>query len=560
MASNVNISILSAVKKFFEILKFDRKDISAIYFFAILGGLIALSLPLGIQYIITFVQANSISVSIVVLISIVLIGVFVNGLLQIRQMEIIEKIEQKIFVRYAFEFADRIPKFDVEQLDQYHLPELVNRFFDSTALIKSIEKILLDIPAAIIQIFFGLVLLSFYHPVFIAFGALLVIVLAIIIKYTSPRGFETSLTASDHKYSIAAWLQEIAAEIKTFKYARKTNIHIHKTDEDVTGYLVARTNHFKILVMQYWSFISFKIIIIATMLIVGSILLVNQQINIGQFIASDIVIILIINSIEKLIQSFDKVYDTLTSVEKLSKVVNAPIETDGSVHLPNTNKGMQIDMKQVNFHYVDGKLALKNINLHIPAGALVQLSGASGSGKSSFLRLLTGAFNNYSGNLLVDDMPIHNYVLADLRGQTGILFGRQEVFKGTLLENIAMGDDSITPQSILQLAEQIGFHTYINDLPNGLYTQIDPIGKRFSQKVRKDILLMRSLIGNSRLLLLEEPCSHRSEKEIQMLIEFLRNKKQNATIIITTEHEVMKHLFDMFIVLQNGEIVLNEVK
>jgi ABC-type bacteriocin/lantibiotic exporter with double-glycine peptidase domain len=318
----------------------------------------------------------------------------------------------------------------VEQLDQYHLPVLVNRFFDSTGLIKSSEKNLLAIPAAIIQIFFGLVLLSFYHPVFIAFGALLVIVLAIIIKYTSPRGFETSLTASDHKYSIAAWLQEIAAEIKTFKYARKTNIHFHKTDEDVTGYLVARTNHFKILVMQYWSFISFKIIIIATMLIVGSILLVNQQINIGQFIASDIVIILIIISIE-LIPSFDKVYDTLTSVEKLSKVVNAPIETDGSVHLPNTNKGMQIDMKQVNFHYVDVKLALKNIKLHIPAGALVQLSGASGSSKSSFLRLLTGAFTNYSRNVLVDDMPIHNYLLADLRGQTGILFGQQEVFKGT---------------------------------------------------------------------------------------------------------------------------------
>lgn len=199
MAKSINISIISAIKKFFEILRFDRRDISAIYFFAILGGLISLSLPLGIQYIISFVQANTISVSIIVLISIVLIGVFVSGLLQIRQMEIIEKIEQKIFVRYALEFADRIPKLDVEKLDNYHLPELVNRFFDSTALIKSIEKILLDIPAAIIQIFFGLILLSFYHPVFIAFGALLVIVLAVIIKYTLPRGFETSLTASNYK-------------------------------------------------------------------------------------------------------------------------------------------------------------------------------------------------------------------------------------------------------------------------------------------------------------------------------------------------------------------------
>lgn len=140
MTKTANISIIGAAKKFFEILKFDRRDIYAIYFFAILGGLISLSLPLGIQYIISFVQANTISISIVVLISIVLISVFINGLLQIRQMEIIEKIEQKIFVRYALEFADRIPKLDVEKLDHYHLPELVNRFFDTTALIKSIEK------------------------------------------------------------------------------------------------------------------------------------------------------------------------------------------------------------------------------------------------------------------------------------------------------------------------------------------------------------------------------------------------------------------------------------
>jgi ABC-type bacteriocin/lantibiotic exporter with double-glycine peptidase domain len=560
MVNNTNISIFKAITKFFELLKFDRKDISAIYFFAVLGGLISLSLPLGIQYIISFVQANSISVSIVLLIFIVLVGVFVSGLLQIRQMEIIEKIEQKIFVRYALEFADRIPKLDVEQLDNYHLPELVNRFFDSTSLIKSIEKILLDIPTAIIQIFFGLVLLSFYHPVFIAFGALLVIVLTVIIKYTSPRGFETSLKASDYKYSIAAWFQEMAAEIKTFKYARSGNIHIKKADEDINGYLIARTQHFRILVMQYWSFISFKIIIVATMLIVGSVLLINQQINIGQFIASDIVIILIINSIEKLIQSLDKVYDTLTAVEKLSKVVHAPIEREGSLLIPNSQAGMQIAMHQVNFTYPDGKLALKQIEVNIPAGALVQLCGESGSGKSSFLRLLTGAFQHYTGNILIDGMPINNYQLADLRSKTGILFSRQDVFKGTLLENITMNDATINAQDVLSLAKQIGFYTYISELPLGLYTPIDPIGKRLSQKVKKDILLMRALIGNARLLLLEEPCAHKSDEEIEKLLKFLSSKKQHTTIIITTEAPMKKSFFDIFIQLQNGEIVIMEEK
>ena len=117
------------------LLKADRKDISAIYFYAILAGLVQLSLPLGIQSIINFVLAGVISTSIVVLIVLVVGGTFLGGLLQIRQLQVIEKLKQKIFVRYSLEFADRIPKLNVEKLDQYHLPELINRFFEVPSLV-----------------------------------------------------------------------------------------------------------------------------------------------------------------------------------------------------------------------------------------------------------------------------------------------------------------------------------------------------------------------------------------------------------------------------------------
>ena len=170
----------------------------------------------------------------------------------------------------------------------------------------------------IITLVFGLILLAFYHPVFIAFGALLVIIVLLIVRFTSAQGMATSLEASDYKYKIAAWLQDMARNIKTFKYSKGTSLHLRKADDLTSDYLKARTNHFKILVTQYWSFISFKIIITAAMLVVGAVLLVDNQINIGQFIAADIVIISIINSVEKLIASLDKVYDTLTSVEKIN--------------------------------------------------------------------------------------------------------------------------------------------------------------------------------------------------------------------------------------------------
>ncbi|MCY7291730.1 MAG: hypothetical protein LH615_06040, partial [Ferruginibacter sp.] len=225
------ISLLSALRKLHKLIMTDKKDVSAVYFFAIAGGLISLTLPLGIQTIISFVMAAKLSTSIVVLIIIVIAGVFLNGLLQIRQLQVIERIRQKIFTRYSLEFSYQIPKIDAEAMDNYYLPEVVNRFFDIPALAKSIEKILVDIPTSVIQIILGLILLAFYHPVFIVFGIFVFVALILIIRITSPRGFETSFIASGYKYETAGWLEEMARAAKTFKFIKDALLHLKKSDK-----------------------------------------------------------------------------------------------------------------------------------------------------------------------------------------------------------------------------------------------------------------------------------------------------------------------------------------
>ena len=298
MAENNQPTPAGAAKKFFTLLRLEKKDISTIYVYAILAGLVNFATPLGIQTIISFVLAGSLSTSIIVLIVMVVVAVFIGGLLQVRQMQVIEKIQQKIFVRYSLEFANRLPKLDIEKMSSYYLPELVNRFFDTASLQKGIEKLLLDIPSAVIQILFGVVLLSLYHPVFIGFGVVLLVLLYFILRNTLPTGFAANVESSDYKYKTAAWLEEMARVVKTFKYSKGTSLNIEKADGYISNYLDSHTIYFKILVTQFWSLIGFKVIITASMLIVGSILLVDQQINIGQFIAADIVIIRVIGSVE----------------------------------------------------------------------------------------------------------------------------------------------------------------------------------------------------------------------------------------------------------------------
>ncbi|MFC4233493.1 ATP-binding cassette domain-containing protein [Parasediminibacterium paludis] len=549
MASNSNASIGSSLKKFYKILLLDKQDISSIYAFAILAGIVQLSLPLGIQTIISFVMAGSVSTSIVILIVLVVFGTFLNGLLQVRQLEIIEKLKQKIFLRYGLEFSDRLPKLDTEKLDKYYLPELVNRFFDTISLQKGLDKLLLDLPAAIIQTLLGLLLLAFYHPIFIGFGALMLLIIILILRYTSPQGLTMAVQSSDYKYQVASWLQETARAVKSFKYSNST-LNVDKADHLIGKHLDARTQYFKVLLVQFWSLISFKIVITAAMLIVGTLLLVDQQINVGQFIAADIVIITIIGSVEKLILSLDKVYDALVSIEKLNKVTGAELESDGTLILDNTvEKGIAIEFRNTSYGFEAGKKIIDNVNYTIPAGQLVFISGASGSGKSTLLRLLTGTLKNFEGGILIDNQPIKSYNLQSLRVVTGMLLNNQDIFHATIKENITMGNAAIDVVEMSQYIETLGLTDFIQSHSAGFDYVLDPSGKKLPKTIKQKILLIRALLGKNRLLLLEEPFENLDEPSRKALLTIIKNR-QNCTVLIAANDTTIAKDCDAVLHLQ----------
>lgn len=545
---------ISTVVKLLEVLKFEKSEITSIYFYAIIAGVVQLSLPLGIQSIISFVLGGAISTSIVLLIALVILGVLIAGLLQVHQMKLIEKIQQKLFVRYAFIYADTIPKLNLQEINSYYLPELANRFFDTVSLQKGISKILLDVPAASIQIIFGIVLLSFYHPVFIFFGLLLLIVLYLILAITGNKGLQTSQTESNYKYKVAGYLQELARVITTFKFTKDSSIHIKRTDEYVSGYLKSRTAHFKILLFQYWTLIVFKLLIISAMLIVGAILLVDQQINVGQFIASEIVILMIIGSVEKLIISLDNVYDVLTSVEKINKLIEKPIETNGSLNLQKTDKGISIETKELYFGYNEDKVILKNLSFSIPAGSNVCIIGPNSAGKSTLLRLLSCVYQTFEGHLLINNIPIGNYDIQSVRSNVGVLLSSQDIFQGTVRENICIGDNSIPYERMDHLAQVVGLKQFIDSHKEGYEYEIVPTSNHLPEKAIKRILLLRALIHDPQLLLLEEPWLGLEDKYAKQIQQYLMEQMAKKTVVVATNDEAFAAKCDLIFFMEKGEI------
>lgn len=541
------------IKRFQEILKYEKHEITSIYFYAILTGLLQLSVPLGIQSIISFVLGGSISTSIVLLIIFVVVGVLLQGILQVNQMKVIEKIQQQLFVRYSFQYAHSIPRLSMRDVDGYYLPELVNRFFDTISLQKGISKILLEVPGAMLQMLFGLILLSFYHPVFIFFGALLMLVVFLILRFSGKRGFETSVEESDYKYKVAGYLQELARVVVSFKFSRNRSLHIRKTDEYVQRYLQSRTEHFKILLFQYWTLIGFKVLITAAMLIVGAILLVNQQLNIGQFIAAEIVILMVIGSVEKLILNLEKVYDVMTSLEKVSKVTDKKKEEEGSLAL-DVSRGVELSLQEVSFGYREEKNVLKNISFTAKPGEIICVTGPYCAGKSTLLRFLSGFYQPYHGAYTINGMPLGSYDIRSLREHTGIVLHQQEIFEGTLLENILMSTDTSRLAGVHELAEVVGLRNFVERNPQGYDMLLQPNGQHLSGRIIKKILLLRALVNQPALLLLEEPWLGLEEVYVARIKQYLLdNRAQTTTIIISNEGDFASQC-DKVIALEGGSI------
>lgn len=555
---DVNVSLATAIRRFFSVIRIEKKEVSTIYFYAILSGLIQLSLPLGIQAIINFSQVaagrTKLPVSMWLLIFLVVGGVLVVGIVQVNQMKVVERIQQRIFTRYAFEFTYKIPRFDIKRVDKYHLPELVNRFFDTISLQKGLSNLLLDIPLAIIQIVFGLILLSLYSPLFVLLGILLIVILYMVLNLTAKKGLDASLRESDFKYSAAAWIEELARTFKSFKVSGKQNIHLQKTDKLVDGYLEARTDHFDVLKFQYWSLILFKLLVTATMLIVGAILLIEQQLNVGQFIAAEIVILTVLSAVEKLILSLDKAYDVLTSLEKLSKVTDQVLEESSSTIYSRNPNGVSIKVDHLSFGYKDTHKILNNINLEIKAGSKVCIKGEAASGKSVMLELLAGGFIDTDGALLVDGLPIGNYNIESYRSQIGVFYHEQDIFKGTLYENITMGDTSIEVSHLLELAKVVGLDTFIASLPKGFDTELNPTGKGMSSIIAKKILLLRAIANSPGLLILDEPFEIAGGENSEKIAEYLINLR-NVTVVVVTGDNNFASQCDQVITMAKGQII-----
>ena len=533
-------NIFTPWQRFIRLIELDKRDIKQVLYYAIFAGLVALSLPLGIQAIINLIQGAQVSTSWIVLVILVTLGVAFQGVLQLMQIRIMENIQQKIFTRSSFEFVYRFPKITLHELGYDYPPELANRFFDTLTVQKGLSKILIDFPAAMLQIILGLLLLSFYHPFFIIYGILLILLVYILFKSTAKKGLESSLLESKKKYNVAHWIQEVARSLISFKLSGRTSLAMKKNDALTAAYLSERESHFKILMLQFGQMIGFKVLVTLGLLLIGGLLVINQQMNIGQFVAAEIIILLLISSVEKVITGLESFYDVLTSLEKIGQVVDKELEEqDGEDPFENQN-GITVELNELGYTNLDGHEIIKDVSFAFSTQDRVRLTGNSASGKTTLLKIIAGLIPASSGALFINDISSKAIWLNMYRSKIGQVLPGQTPFEGSILENITFGSEDYDKIRLNEILKILGLSEFIKRQTNGIHTIIHPEGQRIPLTISKRILIARAILHEPKLLILKDPLEYFEVEEARHIIDYLASPDRSWSLIVSSNNQLWR--------------------
>lgn len=544
-------------QNFFILLSEYKKDILIVYGLGVIMSVLSLFFPVSIQLLINFIQGANYSVSLFVIIFLLAVSIVFSAIVQINQLRIIEFIEQKLFLDFAIKFVEKFPKLNYLEIIYQNPRDLANRFFDVVTLQKIVQKLLIDFSYSSIIIILSMILLCFYHPIFLIMVLILFFIIYFGVKFTFDRGLESGKQFSKYKYDTAYWIEEVGNASATLKLAGITDLHLSKTDMVLSRYFEYRNKHYFTLEKQFILLNIVKFITILFFVGVGSILVIEQQMNIGEFVASEIVISILVNSFDKMVFLIRTIYDLVISLAKIHEVLDLNEEQAEIIDqkkVPDIEK-MHITLKNLSYSFQDNdKKILNNINCEILPEEKILVVGESYSGKTTLLKTLATLIFPTYGEILINHQDIKLYDIDSLRYHIGTYLDNDIIFKGSILENIHLGRN-YDYNFLMDISRKIGLDEIINQLPEKYNTEMLTYGLNYSKSFISKILFLRAIATKPKLLIFENIFNDIYEKDIPIMMNIICNTKQYGwTSIISASDTKYKHYFDRILYLKSGEL------
>lgn len=519
-----------------EFLRPERSDLWIVIVHALVIGLLTLATPIAVEALVNTVAFGTLLQPLIVLSIILLTFLAFAAALRFLQRFVVELIQRRLLARVAARLAWQLPRVRLDCNPGYS-PELMNRFFDVVTMQKIVAQLAFDGLTVVLTLGLGMIVLAFYHPWLLAFDAVLVALLLINIFIMGRGAVRTSIDESYKKYALAGWLEDIARCPLTFKSSGAAEFALNRTDRLTTDYLVAREAHYRVLMRQIITGLTLEAFASAVLLGLGGFLVIQGQMTLGQLVAAELIVTMIVAAVAKLDKQFEGFYDLLTSMDKLGHVFDLNVETAaGAMHVPHVGAA-RIAMRQVSFGYSQGSSVLHEVSLEVAPGEVVALTGAAGCGKSTLLDLLFRLQEPSGGRLLLDDLDLSD-LRPDILRQNIALVRGVEVLEATLAENVHLDGTEISTADVRAVLRRVG----LDD--GNLDVTLDRDGKPLSETQTRRLMLARALVAGPRLLLIDGALDVFSDDAAVEIVRELQRTREDCSVIIVTNRRAILEACD----------------
>jgi len=524
-----------AVTRLVRLLRIEKQGLWVVLVYSIGVGLASLAAPIGVQMLVSAIAFGGLVQPIVVLSLLVLVALAFAAVLHAAQTWVVERIQQRLFVRVAADLAQRLSQVSISAFDGGHGPERVNRFFDVLTLQKGAAMLLLDGIFVTLQVIVGGVLLAFYHPALLAFAVVLLASMITILFAFGSKGATTSIKESKSKYALVAWFEEMARHPTIFRGRGGARFATHRSEELTQQYVEYRQAHFKVLFRQIIALVALEAVATAALLGIGGFLVLGGALTLGQLVAAELIVSGVVAGFSKFGKYLEIYYDLIAAMDKLGDLVEMPLERDGGATAPLAARaplGLRVVDATLTFH---GKGGISNVSLDVPPGAHIALVGPNGSGKSTLVDVIYGLRDPLRGHVEIDGLPLRELSLRELRDQIALVRGAP-IFDGTIATNVSLDRPEVTVEDIRRALTAVGLWDEISRMPEGLHTHVTTNGENLSAGQAHRLAIARAIAGKPRCLLLDETLDSLDPQAKRIVLKNVLGPEFDCTVVVAT-HE-----------------------
>jgi len=475
-------------------LDLDPRDVGIILVFALCVGLLSIAAPAAIETLVNTVAFGVLLWPVIALALVMLTLLTIAAALKSLQFLVAEYLQRRLFVRYAEKFSSHFARAEISSLEGRNAGDLANRFFEVSSVQKALAGLLVDGVSVLMITIVGLILLSCYHPYLLSFAVILVVSVVVVTVIFGRGGVSSSIEESYSKFDLAGWIGEIARSPALFRTGAMQDVALNRARSYTADYIGARKQHFRV-VWRQTLFVIFLEAIASTLLLgLGGWLVINRQLTLGQLVASELIVTLVLASLAKTGKHLESFYDLEASLDKLGVIDSFTLEPEGGEILLASGKPLSV---KANCPAPSGE-----IFLDAPSGSKIALLGAPGSGKSQFMETLSllrapeGSRISFDG---ISSQALERSAARRLISNAG----RGEVFTGTILENLRAGNEETRVEEIREALTDVGLAERIASLPLGMATPLSSTGWPLSTSESVLLGIARAILAKPRLLLLD---------------------------------------------------------